>query len=301
MEALKKSVAFVIASMDSVSIVVFTWRYFYIYQPWFLPLPISMLLFSISICSVFLLTYHATYRNTAKISKIPKGIEATGMKGVLHVFFAGLQALMAYILKRFALSLLFPHTPVIFYYARHLLPIAYAIYTFLNTLADIDRSVADLKYPRDEPEFNHIFSKPKAEVMLTVLLVLASMYTCHYKMMALNISVAGLVQQHQSSFRLLRYTIRFLFFPMMIVAYNNVFRCVNRLKNIKDYKKWDYQQYLGLMVISLASYTSAVSSKLLSLTPETPIALPIICLDQISRNSRQNLSLFNLTSTEEKQ
>ena len=298
MEALQKSAAFIVASMDSVSIIAFTWRYFYIYQPWFLPLPISMLLFGVSICSVFLLTYYATYRNTIKIARIPDTFKANGAKASFHIFFASLQAVMAYITKRFALSLLLPITPPFFTYVRLLLPIAYASYTFLNTLADIDRSTDILKYPREKTNPINIKNIISWEKTLIVLLIFASMYTCHYKMMALNISVAGLVQQHQGSFRLLKYTTRLLFFPLIIVAFNNVFRCIEKLKGIIHQKQWGPRQYSGLVFISLASYTNAVSSKLLSLTQETSLALPVICLYQASRYSRQCLDLFDLTHKE---
>lgn len=292
MEVLKNSIALVVAGMDSMSIVAFTWRYFYVYQPWYIPFPLALLLFAISIGSVFYLSFYGSNRNIKKVNAMRLSQYHSKTQFLFHGFLSALQAFMAYITKRFALLVLFPKG-LHYQLLVHFLPIVYATYIFFNSLKDLLKSTRILDKTQSTDYIQDILNTSIDDAVLLGSLLFASILTCHYKILALNISIAGLIQKLGENYRVLRYTQRFFYFPMVMVAYHNAFSCKEQIIKalFSNTATWGWQQYTRLSVMFIAAYTHATSSKLLSLTTEN--ILPIIMVDRFANYIRQSGEFFN--------
>lgn len=285
-EFTKATAATIVAGMDSISVVAFTWKFFFKHISLAIGYQLSLVLFILAITSIFVLSFYATYRNTNKIVTESTKYHVTDTGLAFNIFFSFLLGLMAFISKRFAIMLLLP-TNSRLCQLRSLLPIIYASYTFFNSFADMERSTAFLKDPNPvNYPMSDFFSQPISDQLLTLVLLYTAIYTCHYKIMSLSISIAGLTHQYGGWYRLLSYTTRYFYFPIMIVGLNNVFRCKNEMYKVaSNQDRMGYLDYLYLIAIMSASYMYAQSSKLLSLTEDQ--IMPIIMIDKSANYIRQ--------------
>jgi hypothetical protein len=283
-EIIRSTVSVVIAGMDSISVIAFTWSHFY---------PYHALSCWLSIMSVFLLSYFSAYKNTEKIKKLLEERRIENISGIINTVLCCLIALMAFLTKRFAFMLLFPASWGVIGQFSAFLPWIYAGYTLLNALADMERSTKGVSFPRKLSEsIDRLLLLDLVDFWIICVLITVSILTCHYKMLAVSISLASLADQYGGFYHWLSCTKRLLHFPILVVGLNNVFRCKDKLKALFFHNSNNIgaKDFICLSVILAASYTQSVSSKLLALAPQN--MMPVLMIDRFANYIRQSADSF---------
>lgn len=252
--------AMIIAGMEMLSVLAYSKLYFY---------PYSLSLAWVATLSVFLTSIHSVYRNTKKIQNI-FNIEqkiAGDAYSVMHVVLCALTALVGFVTKSFSFLLLGFSQDSYYSFVLNRLPIVYAMYVFLNALADVKRCTDGMQ-GWAVGDFSNISLKVSEyghqDLVVLFSMMLITLVTCHFKMLAVTLSMVSLVNQYGGIYQPLYLFRRFLYFPIVAVALGNSVRSYDKIKLLSkhayDVGLWDI---LSLSCVFAASFTKAISSKLL--------------------------------------
>ncbi len=308
---IKACVAVIVASMDIISVVVFARPYMLQAITLYVTASVTMIkvrsllaiaAWTSSLLSVFIVSYLSTYRNTDKVSDLltqgSLSQRVISNKVLLTFILSFLLAITAFITQSFAIMVLLPSSSYIVMWSHTFLPAVYAIYTLLNSYADMERSTKELSYPKKNPVKGLVvfLKMPLLEQLLIILLVIASIVTCHFKLTRVTLGLVSLADRHGGIYHLLEGAKRLFFFPVLAIGFNNAGRCRDKVKQLfsQDQNSFYLQDYLGLGTILLASYTYAVSSKLLDIAPQQFVGL--LFIDRAFNGIRQCSNLFSCNS-----
>jgi len=284
---LKSTISVVIAAMESVSVTVFVWSALSVSSPFLVLVPLI---------SIFCLSYISARRNMDKIARYfnSKDKSSYAFK-LLNLLLSLLMGLVTYLTKRFALLVFIPASCVLLTDLAVVPAIVHSVYTVFNTLADMHRSSHCLRSQAYIAKFHvnintylqNIFATDKDDMAVFLCLLYAALCRCHYNMLSVSLSIVALSDKYGGWYQWLPYIRRFLNFPLILIALNNVYRCTDVIVNTFSRKSRgvDKSHVLGLSMIVVASYTHAVSSKLLQVAQHNIV--PMLMIDKGANYIRQ--------------
>lgn len=251
----------------------------------------SAVLLYLSFFAVFYTSYISVDKNIDKIQRYFANPDNSIFFTITNIVLSCCIGLVSYLRKRLALLIFIPSTFIVFVNIAWVPVMIHSIYTCLNTLADMNRSTQCLRSKNySDNMFSSFFDfgNQSPEILaLCFILFYCAICHCHYKMLSISVSILGLSSQYGRWCNFLTHLRRFLYFPLVIVALNNVTRCIDAITKCfsPDPREWGAEKVAGLSVILLSSYTYAVSSKLLQIAQHD--IMPILLIDKCANTIRQ--------------
>ncbi|MEC7030679.1 MAG: hypothetical protein VXW87_03350 [Pseudomonadota bacterium] len=295
-----QTVSAVVACMDMISVVAFAFPFIAAALNHYknaagltykiMPL-LKIIGWSTGLLSVFILSFYATYRNTNKIYDLPSELSTSdnALSFFTTAIFSFLLAVSSYVSHKFSFLVLFPRKTLYIRCTNILLPLIYSVYTLLNKMIDLNRATHSFSKTKVDKSIGlaSFFKRNLKDQLLIITLAIATVITCHYKLIRTSISLASTANQYGGAYYFLEKAKRLFFFPILAIGFYNVGRCTATIKKILINRRqaFNRRDYAITIAIALGAYTHAVSSKVLSIAPQN--FAWFLFIDKASNSIRQ--------------